>query len=70
MDKLDQLPRGGLLLGLGLGALGGGRVDGGLVVEAVEVAAGFFEFFDPFLGLWGWRGLVSAVPRGLGTYLK
>jgi hypothetical protein len=51
VDVADQLARRRLEVGVGLGALGGRRVDGGLVVEAVEVAAGRLEFFDPFLGL-------------------
>jgi hypothetical protein len=51
VDVADQLARGGLEVGLGLGALGGRRVDGGLVVEAVQVATGGFELLDPFLGL-------------------
>jgi hypothetical protein len=39
-----------LLVSLLLGALGG-TGEGGLVVEAVEVAASFLELLDPFLGL-------------------
>jgi hypothetical protein len=40
--------RGGGVVG---GIFGDGGGDGGFVVEAVEVAAGGFEFRDPFLGL-------------------
>lgn len=39
-----------LLVGLLLWALGG-TGEGGLIVEAVEVAASFLELLDPFLGL-------------------
>lgn len=52
VDVADQLARAGLEVRGCLGALGGSRVDGGFVVEAVEVAAGGLEFLDPFFGLW------------------
>lgn len=50
MDISDQRLGVGLVVGLVLGALGVAG-EGGLVVEAVEVAAGLFELLDPFLGL-------------------
>lgn len=58
VDVADQLARAGLEGGGLLGGLGGGGV-GGLVVEAVEVAAGGLEFLDPLLGLS--RGYVLAL---------
>lgn len=51
VDVLDELFRVGLLVAGGLGRLGSGGVDGGLVVEAVKVAAGLDEILDPFLRL-------------------
>lgn len=52
VDILDQLPRTGTVR---CGFVGGiGRSDGGdgrLVVEAVQIAAGFLEFVDPFVRL-------------------
>lgn len=51
VDVLDQLFGVGLLIAGSFGGLGGGRVDGGFVVEAVQIAAGFLEVLDPFLRL-------------------
>jgi hypothetical protein len=51
VDVADELLRAGLLVARAVRAVGRGRVDGGFVVEAVQVAAGGFEVFDPFLGL-------------------
>jgi hypothetical protein len=51
VDVADQLLRAGLLVACAVGAVRRGRGDGRLVVEAVEVAAGGFEVFDPLLGL-------------------
>lgn len=51
VDVADQLARARLEVG-GLGGGLGGGGEGGLVVEAVEVAAGGLEFLDPLLGLW------------------
>lgn len=52
MDVPNQFARRGLSGGCVVGGIfGGGGRDGGFVVEAVEVAAGGFEFRDPFLGL-------------------
>lgn len=63
VDVADQLARARLeVRGLG-GGLGGGGV-GGLVVEAVEVAAGGLEFLDPLLGLWGVSAGSSSVLGG------
>jgi hypothetical protein len=41
----------GLFVGMLLGTLGSAG-EGGLVVEAVKVAASLLEFLDPFLGLY------------------
>ena len=46
-----------LLVGLLLWALGG-TGEGGLIVEAVEVAASFLELLDPFLRLYFPRKLL------------
>jgi hypothetical protein len=51
VDVLDELFRVGLLVAGGLGRLGSCGIDGGLVVEAVQVAAGFLEILDPFFRL-------------------
>lgn len=51
MDVLDELFGVGLLVAGSFGRLGSGGVDGGLVVEAVQVAAGLLEILDPFLRL-------------------
>lgn len=51
VDVLDELFRAGLLVAGGFGRIGVGRVNGGLVVEAVQVAAGLLELLDPFLRL-------------------
>lgn len=51
MDVLDELLGVGLPVTRGFGGVGGGGVDGGFVVEAVEVAAGLLEILDPFLWL-------------------
>jgi hypothetical protein len=51
VDVLNKLFRVGLLVARGLGRLGSSRVDGGLVMEAVQIAAGLVEIFDPFLRL-------------------
>ena len=51
VDVLDEFLGTGLLVGGSGWFLGGGRVDGGFVVEAVEIASSLLEFLDPFLGL-------------------
>lgn len=51
VDVLDKLLRASFGITVSFGRLGGGGVDGGLVVEAVQVAAGFLEILDPFLWL-------------------
>lgn len=51
VNVLDKLLRARFGITVSLGRLGGGGVDGGLVVEAVQVAAGFLEILDPFLWL-------------------
>lgn len=50
MDISDQLLGVGLLIGRLFGRLCS-RGKGGLVVEAVQVAAGVLELLDPFLRL-------------------
>ena len=50
MNISDESLGVGLLVGLLLWALSG-TGEGGLIVEAVEVAASFLELLDPFLGL-------------------
>lgn len=51
MDKAYQLARRGAAVSdLGRGG-GGGGVDGGFIVETVEVAASGLEVSDPSLGL-------------------
>jgi hypothetical protein len=51
VDVLDEFLGAGLLVGSSGRFFGSGRVDGGFVVEAVEVATSVFELLDPFLGL-------------------
>lgn len=51
VDVLDELFGVCLLVAGGLGRLGSGGIDSGLIVEAVQVAAGFLEILDPFLRL-------------------
>jgi hypothetical protein len=51
VDVLDELFRVGLLVAGGLGRFGSGGIDGGFVVEAVQVAASLLEILDPFLRL-------------------
>jgi len=51
VDVLDELLGAGLLVGLGRGFFGGGRVDGGFVVETVQVATCVLELLDPLLWL-------------------
>jgi len=51
MDESYELLGTGLLVGGFEWRVGCGRGDGGFIVEAIEVAADFLEFFDPFLGL-------------------
>jgi hypothetical protein len=51
VDVGDQLLRIGLLVACAVRAIRRGRVDGRFVVEAVEIATGGFEVFDPLLGL-------------------
>lgn len=51
MDVLDKLFRVGLLVAGGFRRFGSGRVDGGFIVETVQVAASFLEILDPFLRL-------------------
>jgi hypothetical protein len=50
MYVLDQLLGARLAIGRLFGALGRAR-EGGFVVEAVEIAASFLEFLNPFLRL-------------------
>lgn len=59
VDVLDQGLGVGLLVGLVFGVLGVAR-EGGLVVEAVEIAAGLLELLDPFLGLYIQRQSASS----------
>lgn len=47
----DQLLRGRLGVGGARGRVGGCRVDGSLVVEAIQVAACSLEVLNPTLGL-------------------
>lgn len=61
VDVLDQLLGVGLLVARALGALGVAR-EGGLVVEAVEVAAGALELLDPLLGLGDHHVAVKGAP--------
>lgn len=51
VNVLDEFLGAGLLVGGSGGFVGGGGVDGGFVVEAVEIASGLLEFLDPFLWL-------------------
>lgn len=51
VDILDELLGAGLLVGLGRGFFGGGRVDGGFVVETVQVTTCVLELLDPLLWL-------------------
>lgn len=51
VDVLDEFLRAGLLVGGSGGFVGGGGVDSGFVMEAVEIASGLLELLDPFLGL-------------------
>jgi hypothetical protein len=51
VDVLDELFRTGLFVAGRFGRFGSGGIDGGLVVEAVQVAAGLLEILDPFLRL-------------------
>lgn len=67
VDVADQVLGVGGGVGRALGALGGAR-EGGLVVEAVQVAAGLLELLDPFLGLWFVRcGLATVLLLELPT---
>lgn len=51
MNIPNQFPRTRLRI-TSCGRLGRGRaVDGGFVVEAIEITAGVLEVLDPFLGL-------------------
>lgn len=52
MDETDEFFGRGLRVGVARGRVRGCRVDGGFVVEAIEVTAGFLEVLDPSLGLW------------------
>lgn len=51
MDVLDEVLGTRLLVRGSRGLFGGGRIDGGFVVKAVEVTASILELLDPFLGL-------------------
>ena len=51
MNVLDELFRVCLLVACGFGGFGSGGIDGGFVVEAVQVASGLLEILDPFLRL-------------------
>lgn len=61
MNVSNQIFRVRLLVALALRALGGAR-ESGLVVEAVEIAAGVLEFLHPLLGLWIFGRTSSAHP--------
>lgn len=68
MDILDQFLWAGLLVALFLRRFSRSRRYGGLVVEAIQVAASFLKLLDPFLRLCGnslkvW--LASDLLRGL-----
>jgi hypothetical protein len=57
MNEANQLPRGSAAV-CDLGGGGGSRgVDGGFVVETVEVTAGGSKILNPSLGLFGFEGL-------------
>jgi hypothetical protein len=63
MDVFDEFLGAGLLVGSSGGFFGGGRVDSGFVVEAVEITTSVLELLDPFLGL---LALVSILfPEGV-----
>lgn len=52
MNVLDQFPRTRLRRGSCVRRLGSSSgIDGGFIVKAVEVTAGFLKVFDPFLRL-------------------
>lgn len=51
MDVFNQLLGAGLLVRGSSRLFGSGRVDGGFVVETVEIASGLLEVLDPFLRL-------------------
>lgn len=52
MDELDEFLWTRLFVGLFFGGLSGGRAECSFVVEAIEVAAGFLEVFDPAVRLY------------------
>lgn len=56
MDEFDQFFGTGLFVSLLLCCLGGGRAQRSFVMEAIEVAAGFLEVFDPAMGLCALNG--------------
>jgi hypothetical protein len=51
VDVLDEFLGAGLLVGGSGGFFGSGGVDGGFIVEAVEITTSVLELLDPFLGL-------------------
>lgn len=51
VNVLDELLGARFGVAVGLRRLSGGGVDGGLIVEAIQVATGFLEILDPFLWL-------------------
>lgn len=51
VDEPDELFGIGLLIRVFGGVLGSGRVDGRLIMEAIEVTPGLLKFTNPFLGL-------------------
>ena len=62
MNVAHELLRTCLRVGVVFRLLRCGRFERGLVVEAVEVAAGLLEFLDPFLGLcWRRGGILLAT---------
>lgn len=54
VDVADELAGACLRVGSPRGRVGGCGGDGGLIVKAVQIAAGVPELADPFLGLLGW----------------
>ena len=66
VDVADELLWAGLCVRVALGALGC-RGEGGLVVEAVEVAAGLLELLDPLLWLGDHHVAVEGAAAVLGA---
>lgn len=51
VDVLDEFLGTSLFVGGSGGFVGSGGVDGGFIVEAVEITTSLLELLDPFLGL-------------------